>query len=55
MPIELVPITAKTYAELAGELAERMSALLHEYDGLPLALIVGTLRIVEHELIAEAG
>ena len=54
MPIELAPVVSKTHAELAGELAERIAALLHEYDGLPLALVVGTLRIVEHELIEEA-
>jgi len=54
VPIELRPVNAKTHAELAGELAERITALLHEYDGLPLALILGTLRVVEHELIADA-
>ncbi len=44
---------AKSHAELAGELAARVTELLHEYDGLPLALVLGTLRVVEHELIAE--
>jgi hypothetical protein len=44
---------AKSHAELAGELAARVTELLHEYDGLPLALVLGTLRVVEHELITE--
>ena len=44
---------AKSHAELAGELAARITELLHEYDGLPLALVLGTLRVVEHELITE--
>ena len=44
---------AKSHAQLAGELAARVTELLHEYDGLPLALVLGTLRVVEHELIAE--
>ena len=54
VPIELRPVNVKTHAELAGELAGRITALLHEYDGLPLALVLGTLRVVEHELIADA-
>jgi hypothetical protein len=44
---------AKSHAELAGELAARVTELLHEYDGLPFALVLGALRVVEHELIAE--
>ena len=53
MPIELHPVNAKTHAELAGELAQRIVELLHEYDGLPLVLILGTLRVVEHTTIEE--
>ena len=51
-PIHELP-AAKSHAELAGELAARITELLHEYDGLPLALVLGTLRVVEHELITE--
>ena len=51
-PIHKLP-AAKSHAELAGELAARITELLHEYDGLPLALVLGTLRVVEHELITE--
>lgn len=32
-------------------MAERIKAVIHEYDGIPLALAVGVLRIVEKELI----
>ena len=51
-PIHELP-AAKSHAQLAGELAERLNELLHEYDGLPLVLVLGTLRVVEHELITE--
>lgn len=51
-PIRELP-AAKSHAQLAGELAARVTELLHEYDGLPLALVLGTLRVVEHELIVE--
>jgi hypothetical protein len=49
-------VTNKANAELAGELAARVSELVHEYDGrIPLALAIGVLRIVENELIKEAA
>jgi hypothetical protein len=49
-------VTNKANAELAGELAARVSELIHEYDDrIPLALAIGVLRIVENELIKEAA
>ena len=44
---------AKSHAQLAGELAACGAELLHEYDGLPLVLVLGTLRVAEHELTTE--
>lgn len=39
---------------LAGELAERMKALIYEYsDRMPLATAVGVLDIVKLEIIGE--
>ena len=49
-------VTNKANAELAGELADRVSELIHEYDDrIPLALAIGVLRIVENELIKDAA
>jgi len=49
-------VTNKANAELAGELATRVSELIHEYDDrIPLALAVGVLRIVESELMKESA
>ena len=52
---KFMAVTNKANAELAGELAARVSELIHEYDDrIPLALAIGVLRIVENELIKEA-
>ena len=53
---KFMAVTNKTNAELAGELADRVSELIHEYDDrIPLALAIGVLRIVENELIKDAA
>lgn len=40
--------------ELAGEMAERIEAVIYEYaDRVPLALAVGVLEIVKRELLEE--
>ena len=53
---KFMAVTNKANAELAGELADRVSALIHEYDDrIPLALAIGVLRIVENELIKDAA
>ena len=49
---KFMAVTNKANSELAGELAARVSELVHEYDDrIPLALAIGVLRIVEGELI----
>jgi hypothetical protein len=49
-------VTNKANAELAGELATRVTELVHEYDDrIPLALAIGVLRIVESEIIRDAA
>lgn len=41
--------------DVAGEMAERIKDLVHEYDDrVPLALAVGVLDIVRHELLRDA-
>jgi hypothetical protein len=60
IPVEprrkFMAVTNKANAELAGELATRVTALVHEYDDrIPLALAIGVLRIVESELIRDAA
>jgi len=53
---KFMAVTNKANAELAGELATKISELVHEYDDrVPLALAIGVLRIVENELIKEAA
>ena len=53
---KFMAVTNKTNAELAGDLADRVSELIHEYDDrIPLALAIGVLRIVENELIKDAA
>ena len=53
---KFMAVTNKANAELAGELATRVTELVHEYDDrIPLALAIGVLRIVESELIRDAA
>lgn len=48
--------TGKPSAEAAGELAEQIKDLIYRLsERVPLALVVGVLRIVEHELLTEQG
>ena len=49
-------VASASHAVIAGALAEEISGAIHNYDDqIPLALAIGVLRIVEAELIAEAG
>lgn len=53
---KFMAVTNKANAELAGELATRVTELVHKYDDrIPLALAIGVLRIVESELIRDAA
>ena len=44
----------KRAEDVTGELADRIKALIYEYDGrMPLAAAVGVLHIVAHEIIRD--
>lgn len=54
-PRKFMAIASKPHAQIAGELAEEIKALIYVHaDRIPLALAVGVLRIVEQELIEES-
>lgn len=50
-PARFGHLASKSACYKAAEMAERIKAVIHEYDGIPLALAIGVLRIVEKELI----
>jgi hypothetical protein len=46
----------KPHAEIAGQLAAEIHILIGSYNGsIPLALVLGVLRVVEHELLVAAA
>lgn len=46
---------SKTNANIAAEMADDIKEVIFRYDGtIPLALVVGVLRIVEREIIDSA-
>lgn len=54
-PRRFMAVASKSHCEIAGELSERIKAVIHEHDDrIPLALVIGVLRIVEQELIEES-
>jgi hypothetical protein len=53
-PRKFMAIASKPHSQIAGELANALKAEIHKHNGLPLALIIGVLRIVEKELLDEA-
>lgn len=53
-PRQFMAIASKPHSQIAGELANALKAEIHKHNGLPLALIIGVLRIVEKELLDEA-
>lgn len=54
-PRHLNAVTRKTHREIAGELAQQIKDLIHTQSGrIPLALVIGVLRIVEKELMDES-
>ena len=49
-------IASKGHAQIAGELADEIKAIIYKYDQkIPLALAIGVLRIVEKELLDDAA
>lgn len=49
-------IASKTHIQIAGDMAEEIKAVVYKHAGaVPLALVLGVLRIVERELMDEAG
>lgn len=53
--LTLKAVSSPSHTVIAGTLAAEIKEVLHKHDGVPLALAIGVLRIVEAELIAEAG
>jgi hypothetical protein len=54
MTLKILHGSGKRAEDVTGEMAERIKALIHEYDGkTTLAAAVGVLAIVQHELICE--
>ena len=54
MTLKIFHGDGKRTEDLAGELAERIKSLVHEYDGrMALATAVGVLAVVQQELIGE--
>ena len=55
MSLRIIEGNSKRAEDVAGELAERIKALIYEYEGrITVAAAVGVLAIVQAELIAEA-
>jgi len=51
-PRKFMSIASKPHAKIAGEMAAKICDVIYEYaDKVPLSLVVGVLRIVEHEMI----
>lgn len=54
-PHRFMSIASKPHAQIAAELAMTIKTSIYEYsDRIPLALVIGVLRIVEKELLDEA-
>jgi len=51
-PIRLAT-TGSTTTQTATELADRIKDIIYEYDGVSLAVALGCMEIVKHELIQE--
>ncbi len=51
-PIKLVTQGRPT-REISAEIAERMTNLMYEYEGMSLALAIGCLEITKHSLIEQ--
>jgi hypothetical protein len=55
MTLKVIPGAGQRAEDTAGELAERIKALIYEYSGrVTLAAAIGVLTIVQHELLADA-
>lgn len=54
-PMRFVAVASKPHAQLAGEMADKIKAVIYEYENrVPLALAIGVLRIVEKEILDAA-
>jgi len=54
-PIVIMQTNGQPMHDTAGEMAEKIKAVIYEFsDRVPLALALGVLRVVEHELIEDA-
>lgn len=47
-------VASKPHAAIASALADEIKAAIFKYEGIPLALAIGVLRIVEKELLDDA-
>jgi hypothetical protein len=57
-PIALITTNGQPMHDTAGEMAEKIMAVIYdEFSGrnIPLALTLGVLRVVEHQLIEDAS
>ena len=54
-PNPFMSITSKPHAQIAGDMADEIKAVIYKHAGaIPLALAIGVLRIIEHELLEDA-
>ena len=57
-PITLITTNGQPMHDTAGEMAEKIKAVIYDEfsdRNIPLALTLGVLRIVEHQLIEDAS
>jgi len=47
-------VASKPHAQIAGDLADAIKAEIYKHSGVPLALVIGVLRIVEKDLLDDA-
>ena len=51
---KFISIESKPHTQMASEMCERIKEVIYSYaDKLPFALVLGVLRVVEHELMEE--
>lgn len=54
-PRRFMAIASKPHAQLAGEMADEIKAVIYAYEQrIPLALAIGVLRIIEKEILDAA-
>ena len=56
MPLEVLKTLGGPGQEIAGEMADKVKAVIYEYsDKVPLALAIGVLEIVKIEIMEAQG